>query len=441
MVAYMLVTDVLNRRQIETRRRMLIITSLVIGTSVMGIRLVLYPLADFAGMGWLQDTTLSILDFSDGLRPTLLFILVNTFLWVRVAIAADREISFFGIGVSFRLGMLLSLTGGALLITIGGQPASLSLLFFTLFFTYGLIAVALARIDEKAIGIANSIGSALPYPRLAEIGVLVSAILFSALALQSYLGPVTIRKALSVLDPLWKLLGWALAAVLISVLVLIGPLLERLVLALQRLAGDVEPIQPAFEPPLPADYIGVQTMIREYAALRYCLVTGAIVAVIALLWFLFIRTEDQTRSISYEEDAQGETSTQVAFSRPRLERLRDWLNLLRKYGISQRLLDAVTVQNMYANLGRLARKRGYPRRPSQPPDDYLPLLLCAFPGQGARLERITLAYMQVHYGDLSIESEELRTLRKDYARIVETPRSDPETDDLNGDGSTDQAGG
>jgi hypothetical protein len=81
------------------------------------------------------------------------------------------------------------------------------------------------------------------------------------------------------------------------------------------------------------------------------------------------------------------------------------------------LLAAISVQNIYANLCRLARQRGYPRHPAQPPDDYLPVLAQAFSGQEEALTRITAAYMRVHYGDRPVTPDELAEVRRDY-RLV-----------------------
>jgi hypothetical protein len=81
------------------------------------------------------------------------------------------------------------------------------------------------------------------------------------------------------------------------------------------------------------------------------------------------------------------------------------------------LLAAISVQNIYANLCRMARQRGYPRHPAQPPDDYLPILSQAFAGQDEPLARITAAYMWVHYGDQPVTAAELAQLRQDYNRV------------------------
>jgi hypothetical protein len=83
------------------------------------------------------------------------------------------------------------------------------------------------------------------------------------------------------------------------------------------------------------------------------------------------------------------------------------------------LLAAVSIENIYANVCRLARRRGYGRAPSQPPDDYLPELVRAFEGHGEALGRITSAYMRVHYGDHPLTRAELAAIREDYRSLRE----------------------
>jgi hypothetical protein len=111
--------------------------------------------------------------------------------------------------------------------------------------------------------------------------------------------------------------------------------------------------------------------------------------------------------------------------------LRDLAGLVGRFGLSRDLLAAVSVQNIYANLCRLGRQHGYPRRPAQPPDDYLPVLQGIFGGQADALARITAAYMRVHYGERPVSAGELAQLRADYRRVREArvatpaPRSRP----------------
>ena len=77
-----------------------------------------------------------------------------------------------------------------------------------------------------------------------------------------------------------------------------------------------------------------------------------------------------------------------------------------------------------ANLSRLARRKGYPRHPSQGPDSYLPRLNQAFPGHEAELNAITAAYLRVRYAERPITPEELEALRSAYAAITAPPEPD-----------------
>lgn len=428
MLLYMAVVDFLDQRRLASQRRELIILVLVVATSLIGVRLTLYPLAEPTNLAWVVETARSIFNFSDGVLPPLMLVVVNTFIWIRVAIMTEREVSFFGVGFSFRLGMLLSIVGGALLTTMGGYSSNVALLYFVLFFTFGLLAVAAARIDEKATGVSGTIGSALPYTRIAEIIAFIALILGSSALVRLLINPTFIRHTIGALDPLWSIVGWALTTVLMAIFLILGPLLERIILRLQELAANAEPVEMLSEGGMPMDFVTVDQVVREWTVLRYCLVIGAIVFALAIIW-LFVLKPDQDKDsddADDEEELLAETKGIVQPGRPRFDTLRTWLSMLRKHGISRGLLNAITVENMYANLGRIARERGYPRPPALPPDRYLPQLQAAFPHRNEQLRRITTAYMQVHYGDIPIEGDELRQLRNDYAKVMEPELPDEE---------------
>jgi hypothetical protein len=137
---------------------------------------------------------------------------------------------------------------------------------------------------------------------------------------------------------------------------------------------------------------------------------------------------DRIRVKPGREEAEEESGEEITLGGPMLGRgvrwLRDVAGLVRRFGLSRQLLAAISVQNIYANLCRLARQRGYPRRPSQPPDDYLPVLARAFAGQEEGLARITATYMQVHYGDQPVTAAELVRLRQDYQRVREAKKQE-----------------
>ena len=121
------------------------------------------------------------------------------------------------------------------------------------------------------------------------------------------------------------------------------------------------------------------------------------------------------------EEMEEELEEDVTLGRGTLGRAWSWLReragLVRRFGVGRELLAAISIQNMYANLCRLAGQRGYPRHPAQPPDRYLPTLVEAFDGHQEALSRITTAYMRVHYGDRPVSIGELARLRGDYNEV------------------------
>ncbi len=84
-------------------------------TSLLMVRVVLYPAVSLGNFGWLRRMLGDIFDFGGGIPPALGLIAVNLVLWQRATTATSRDLSFFNVGVSFRLGMLLLIAGAALL--------------------------------------------------------------------------------------------------------------------------------------------------------------------------------------------------------------------------------------------------------------------------------------------------------------------------------------
>jgi hypothetical protein len=85
--------------------------------------------------------------------------------------------------------------------------------------------------------------------------------------------------------------------------------------------------------------------------------------------------------------------------------------------IGLRLLSALSIRRIYANLVRLAARNGYPRPASRTPFEYLALLYEAFPGLDDELQTITQAYVEAHYGQLPDSREELQHIRDAWHRV------------------------
>lgn len=427
LLLYMLVADLLNRRLIDSPQRELILLGAVVVTTLVSIRVLLYPTIPLTDGRWLRGALGSVFNYTEGWRPELALILINLFLWWRVVMASGRELTFFQVGMSFRLGMLLALVGNGLLVALGNRSASIAIQYFWIFFAYGLIAVGLARIDEKSIVGEHSTGTVLPWSRFAQLLLAVFGVLGGGALLARIYTPQNLRTFLGWFSPLWDLLGFIAFRIALLFVWLLAPVMNWIVNVLRRMLENMEipeqetqgPVE--FGPMTQDEFFSLADALREWTMLRYCLVTFIVVVALALIFLLYVRTQNRSIAAEEEEAEPGEVSLGGDALRRGWDRLREMANLLRRFGLSEQLLDAISVQNMYANLGRIARQRGYPRQPNQPPDEYLPALIRAFPTEPDALSQLTNAYMRVHYGDQPIEGDELTRLRADYERVRTSP--------------------
>lgn len=417
LVGYMTCADWLNRRGFDSPRRELVIIALVLVTTLLGEIILVYGPRSATGGAWLAGMIDAVFNFTRGIQPALVVFVYNLFLWWRVSVATGQELGFHGVGVSFRLGMLLAIFGGATLSLFGGQTAS-AILYLFLFFAFGLTASALSRMDDKAWLADNSTGSLLPWGRflqlLASVGLtLIVAAAFTALITPNAFG--IYRRALAPVFNLFAPLWQALVALLIWLLIPVGRAMEWLVMYLRGIIGEPVPMENIPTPQPPQDTTLVTDLVSRYDTLRWGLVIAGILLALFLIWIFFVRTSARTRQDEAEEELPPDALVEESAADKR--GLRKWFGLLRRYGVGRSLLAAISVQNLYANLTRLASRRGFPRPAATPPDRYLPILERAFPGSEPQLERLTSAYMRVHYGEVPATSEELQALRADYESV------------------------
>ncbi|HRW05864.1 MAG TPA: DUF4129 domain-containing protein [Caldilineaceae bacterium] len=423
LLAYLLSTDLLNRHGVDSPRREVMMIGLIIVTFFLTARLFLFPTRSPWDLSWLGAVLRAIFDQGPGSAAVFFLLLLNVFLWLRVAMTTDRSLTFFSVGVSFRLGLLLALVGNSLFILAAGQPVQQALLYLWLFFGFGLLAVALARVDEKAFQATQSSGGTLPWPRFAQLVAMTATTVGVAIYMSTLYTPTVLRMILGWFAPLWQLLG-ALALRLFSMLFfLLTPLLEWLSELIRSLLANLEPVevgeQSYGEVDLPPSQVDFAQLLRDYALVRYALIALVLLVIFVVIALLVARTRDRALAVEAEEShADG-----LAFGGNPFQRLRELAGLFRRYGLRPGLLAAISVQNIYANVSRLAARQGYARGTAQPPDEYLPVLRRAFPGHEAALTRLTTLYMRVHYGDQPIDSDELATLRQDYTTLHETAKT------------------
>jgi hypothetical protein len=374
----------------------------------------------------LSNTLGALFDFHQGIRPELVLLLTSVLLWQRAAHATSRDVGFFGVGLSFRLGLLLLILGAAILSFLREQDTRAIL---WLYLGLGLTAVALARALDKASN-ARSSGSLLSLRRLGQLFLAVGVSVAVAAWLSTLYTPDRIGKTLLVwLRPVWMLLSPVLQLLLQLLFLALQPIFLGLEWLLAQLMQNLDwsfigelldPFGERFEPEQMVEqsegvFSGVPPWV--WTSLR-CILVLLAVAVLVGFVLLFLNKRRAGPDQDAAEEAGGEEVTLGGATLGRgLRRLRDMAGLVGRFGLSRQLLAAISVQNIYANLCRLAKQRGYPRHPAQPPDNYLPVLTRAFSGQEEALTRITAAYMRVHYGDRPVAPDELAELRKDY-RLV-----------------------
>ena len=322
--------------------------------------------------------------------------------------------------------MLLLILGAGILSFLRGQDARPIL---WLFLAFGLTAVALARTHEKASD-AWSVGSPPSLRRLGQLFLAVGITVGAATVVSFFYTPDRIKRTLLVgLRPLWPLLSPVLQLLLQALFLVLKPIFLGLEWLLTRLLQDLDwtfvgeifgTIGEISDPEEVMEqtegvFSGVPPWV--WTGLRYFLI---VLAILVLMGFVLLFL-NKMRAKSGRDEAEETREEEITFGGATLGRglrwLRDMVGLVRRFGLSRQLLAAISVQNIYANLCRLARGRGYPRHPAQPPDDYLSVLAQAFPSQEEALSRITSAYMRVHYGDQSVTAVELAQLRGDYNQV------------------------
>jgi hypothetical protein len=438
LLVMIFIVDLLNRSRITNVQYGLAVMGAVVVGSFVGVRLFVYADLPLTDLRWIGRTIDAVFNFHKGIRPELIFFLVSLLLWQRANNTTSRDVGFFSVGVTFRAGLLIMLLGGGLLAAFSPQHRAdaVRLLWICLFL--GLIAVALARIDDKATSSPGSSGAMLPFDRFSQlVGVAAVTVLASIGVAQIYT-PSAIRHFLGFFRPLWSLLLQLILIVLYVLFLVLEPVLIWLQDRILSLLANLE-ITSALEG------LGNRNPVQELAdnaklvpvgpnwlwvGVRYGLVLLVLATILGYVW-LFL--ERRRRASTWEEAEDTGRADPLAgdnILKRGVDRLRSLGRMLHRYGLGAQLLAAISVENIYANVSRLARKRGFGRPPAMPPDEYLAALVEAFPGQDGALARITAAYMRVHYGDTPVNKEELKQLQADYANIKQTP--DPRSEEHNG---------
>jgi hypothetical protein len=422
VLLWILALELLNRRQWGSPGYQFVVVVLLLLSTMAIVRLWLHgdlPLSDWS---WLRATLDALFNFHQGLQAELILILTNLFLWQRATSATSRSLDFFNVGLSFRFGILLLILGGGLLMHVTGYDATF---LFWLHMGLGLVAVSLARIRDKASS-GGSVGKPMPGSRVAQLLAAVAFTMAGVAGLSFVYTPTSLKTAVGWLAPVWRLLGvlgkplgevvlWLIEVIVNGLYwlfshLMVGRNLEILDELRERLTGLLAGAERT-------DMSVVTLPPWLLTALRY----GGVLVTLLILVSIVLLSLKRIREQQRREETEEELEEEITLGGDTLGRgwrwLRDRVGLVRRFGVGRELLAAISVQNMYANLCRLAGQRGYPRHPAQPPDRYLPHLVQAFGGHQEAISRLTMAYMRVHYGDRAVGIRELASLRRDYDQV------------------------
>jgi hypothetical protein len=89
----------------------------------------------------------------------------------------------------------------------------------------------------------------------------------------------------------------------------------------------------------------------------------------------------------------------------------------RRLNRKERVMAAERIRNIYAQLLDLSEALGHSRPASITPLEFLPELEGQFPGQSVDLRVITLAYIDIRYGELPETQGQLEAVEKAWQRV------------------------
>ncbi len=404
----------------QSQVRSLIFAGILV-SSVILVRVVLYSGIPLGRLTWVGPALRGLFFFESGISPELLLILTNILLWQRALQSGSSSLHFRSLVARIRWLWFFSLASAMYVsVTTHADPVRPVLAGFPI----GLLCLVIGRSDEQATAV-GSMGRPLRWWHLAEWAVIVLAVsglglLFAATPM-GWLG--------TLLDTLFGLILLVIMQILLVLVFLVYPLVLRGIDFLMRRLEIVDVMPPGLQDPgvLLSEEIPAIRALTQLSPLALSLLRiGALLLVVvgaALLVSLVWRAARPSPRRRVHREKSRWAIPDGSFLRQGLARVQDALALVRQIGIGEQLLAATSVRNIYANLTRLATQRGYPRQKHQPPDRYLNEMIEAFAGFEQPLQRITAAYMRVHYGDYAIERAELEQIQSDYREIRKAAES------------------
>ena len=427
MLGMMIIAHFLEQRRIGSPAFEILVAVLLIFLGLLAIRIFIFGDEPLFSLGWLGG--LFALPSDDVVRLGVILGAL-AFLWWRAVTFLQREISFFIIGYDFRKGVLALLFTVSFFRIASHQSA---MLFIYVFFFFGLLAVALGRSEDKARTAGEGLAH-IPRAWLGIVGLSVTAVMgmgwlfgqiwslegFRALwrfftPALGWISPYVQMAALAFMRMLSPLIEWVLAVIASRVNSEDSKkVLENMARNLSKTDNFAGQDQLAYTPP---DWIVI--LFRYVIPIAILLLT-----LFVLVFWLSKRSQARNAMLQdadHDRVAGKEGQGLRSALRRGLDKLRDAADMVGQFGLGRKFYAAVSIRHIYANMQKLAAQRGYPRDPAWTPNDYLPALQQAFPGQEAALRHITDVYNAYEYGHVSTDPAELERLRAAWEALQTAP--------------------
>ncbi|OQY46252.1 MAG: hypothetical protein B6242_08300 [Anaerolineaceae bacterium 4572_78] len=428
LLMWMMAFEVINSLSDYDPRYGFLLLGLIAGSTLLIIASWLFGAMIENGLSGAWQAVANIFNTDKSLPTQVWLVFLNLYICQRAVSANTRDFGFFGIAFNFRVGLLLMIFGGILFSYTTEQNVT-ALLW--IYMVLGLTAISVTRLDEKAVGMHSS-GKLLPHHRMGQLFFSVVITLAFAAILSLILSPEILWHFLVWLTPVWTFFLKIFVMILAGLIWLFEPVLVLIGQLLQFIAEnfDWEGLQEVtdnlMQPPTEENGTGEGHHPPKYGPVPWWVFSGLrcmglSVIVLIFIGFILLFLERIYPYLRGEDEDEEPESEDMTFGGSIYGRGLQWLKgmagLVNKYGLSRQLLAAISVENIYANVCRLAKQRSYPRPLAQPPDDYLPTLKHAFLEQDDALQRITAMYMQVHYGDTPVSLEEFLQVQTDYHQV------------------------
>lgn len=406
--------------QWNRQRQQRVMVVAMIAAVLLSWRTLLYETTSPLDLGWLGQFATNMAEGGNLVWTRDLSVFVFTiFAWWRGMRLSAKSLTIGNAGLRLRIGGLIL---APFIAWLGTRFLNTSVLpFILLFYLAALSAVALVRaeqIEADRTGHAATLGPGWFLTVLvAGLGVVL---LGGSLAV--FAGGESLFDAINIFAPLWRALQFAGAAVGLTLVKLLSPLLnlisilvqfvaEILVLLLGRLSQGVQLVTSGLFPQASqATPTATPAEITEPSNAPKVIAVVAMLVVVAIVAWGLSKLYQQA-TFAARDSRKSDPLTQDDEEPGLFDRF------MQRLGLFQQWRAAASIRRIYTSMCNMAGAAGYPRLEAETPYEYLRALKKAWPSSPADTQLITEAYVRVRYGEFPETQEEFDAIREAWKRL------------------------